>query len=243
VSGENGAALAAPIPPIAWVIRALQIAPGRPALLFGPGGVGKTWIAQGIALGVATEAQALGLDVQSRGRVVHLNYEVPRLAIRARYQRLAAGLGVDLAESRLEVRSREHLESYYLTEDPVSQQILERSLHGVTLCVVDSLSAAAKGAQVSRAPIDILTDISRRTGCAFVVIAAPGSAGAAQLVDASATVWHLRLSGSGGLTMEPLKASLLPRVGGLAFRVRDHGPVDPDTCRSAAVTIDPDGAP
>jgi hypothetical protein len=163
----------APLPPTRWVCEGLHLCPGRPAMLAGYGFSGKTMAAQSLALSIASRRAVWGWFMPSReGHVLHIDYEQGRHASFKRYQRLARGLGV----SRLELGDRLHVAvnpGVYLT-DIDAESAFARACEGMDLCIVDSLRAAAPGADENeskvRACVDLLLRVSEKTGTAFLVI-------------------------------------------------------------------------
>lgn len=114
-------------------------------------------------------------------RVVHLDYEQGEYATRLRYHRLARGLGIQDPFGELEDRLRVVcMPQMYLTSDGM-EDWLSDMCDGAGLCVIDSLRAACPGVDendsVIRSYLDILTRVSQRTGCAFVVIHHAGKGG------------------------------------------------------------------
>ncbi len=85
---EGPADIFAQLPAINWLCKDLQLAPGRPNLLAGPGYGGKSIIAQSIAFAVATGQPVFGKYSVRMGKVIHLNYDQGRRVPLSRYQRL-----------------------------------------------------------------------------------------------------------------------------------------------------------
>ena len=243
IIGETGAELGEVPPPIAWICRGLHLAPGRPTLLSAFGGAGKTWAAMDIALAVASGGATClaGLHVQRWGRVVHLNAEMHRAQVRRRYQRLAYARGVDLAAARLEVASRSHFGSWSLTSPDAKQRLLA-TCDGATLLVIDSLRALTAGAEENssdiRAYLDLLLEVTERTGCAVLVIHHEGKPpsdgqrdavhrirGSGAIVDACDTTWHFS-SRDGVLKLEQGKVSLGEKRDDRRLRLVDVGQRD-----------------
>jgi hypothetical protein len=162
----------AQLSPAKWVSHQLQIGPGRPALFAGYGASGKTLASQSMALSIATGSPIWGKFPSAIGRVVHADLEQGFRATARRYQRLAAGMGIQPPEigENLLLAS---LPSLYLTE---RKGLLEyaRIAEGSVLVIIDSLRASAAGLDENgsriRKCLDALTRISERTGCAFWVL-------------------------------------------------------------------------
>jgi hypothetical protein len=172
-----GRELAEAMPPIEFLLPHFGIGPGRPNLLAGYGGIGKTLIAQSIATSLAARLPvcfgALTLPPAS-GSVRHIDYEMTYKPTKARYQRFAYGLGVDLAvvAERIGVSSMPRL---YLS-DAGAEDALLRASDGAALVIIDSLAAAcstdgrSENDAAVRRNLDKLTRVSDRTGATFLVL-------------------------------------------------------------------------
>jgi hypothetical protein len=99
----------APLPPSKWVAPDLHIGPGRPIMLAGYGSSAKTLTAQALGLAIASGRPAWGRFDTVTGEVRHLDYEQGSIATRRRYQRLAIGHGIELAELERLSRRRQSL--------------------------------------------------------------------------------------------------------------------------------------
>jgi hypothetical protein len=171
----TGAALAEPVPAVPWVCEWLQLAPGRPTMLSGYGGAGKTMLACSLALDIAAARRRSwdALDLQRTGPVRHLNWEMHEDSIRARYQRLALGRKIDLAATELGLCNRREMQGLTLTSPTVVRD-LSLLLDGVTLALFDSFRAAIPGVDENssevRRYLDVLLEVTERTGCTMLVI-------------------------------------------------------------------------
>ena len=171
----TGAALAAPVPAVPWLCEALQLAPGRPTMLSGYGGAGKTMLACSLALAIATGQRRVWdvADLQRTGPVRHLNWEMHEDSLRSRYQRLAVGMRVDLAASELGLCNRRELAGLTLTSPTVVRD-LSVLLDGCAFALLDSFKAATTGADENdsdvRRYLDVLLEVTERTGCTIMVI-------------------------------------------------------------------------
>jgi hypothetical protein len=87
-----------PLGEVPWLIRDLEVCPGRPPLFISDSGVGKTWLLQTMALAVATGTPFLGSFACRQGPVLHLSRDSGLRATKARYQRLARGMGIRTAD-------------------------------------------------------------------------------------------------------------------------------------------------
>jgi hypothetical protein len=217
-------ALFAPLPPVPWLVRGLDMCPGAPTLLAGYGFSGKTLAAQSLALSVATGRPTWGYYETRRGRVVHIDLEQGARLTSERYQRLARGMGIHPDELRGQLAVAA-LPSLRLTDSSAREQLL-RACDGAALLIVDSLRAGApeieENSSAFRGCLDMLTDVSERTGATPLVIhharkpqqdAAGGAKttirGSSAIFDACASV--LVLSGQKGepvlLTHEKARTS------------------------------------
>lgn len=144
----TGAALAEPVPDVAWLVPALELAPGRPPLLSADSGAGKSWATQSIAISVAAGVPVFGEFPCRQGAVFHIAEDSDVYAVLDRYQRLARGLGVDLEALPLAVYARP-----FRVVDPKGE-FLPKTIAGVldtatrqggVLVIVDSLASVCVG--------------------------------------------------------------------------------------------------
>jgi hypothetical protein len=133
--------MAKPLPPVTFLIDALGIAPGAPVCVAGYGFAGKTLALQSLALSLAADRPVWGVHAAKRARVLHIDYEQGSRLTCERYQRLARGIGVNLAslEGRL---SLSVMPEVYL-DDADAADAYARAMHGYDLVILDSLRAAA----------------------------------------------------------------------------------------------------
>jgi hypothetical protein len=168
--------LAAELAPTPWVIKGLQICPGRPAMLAAYGSSGKTLAAQSmllsLSLGLPIWRNTVDFRIGRAFRVAHLDYEQGKHATIKRYQRLALALDVDINEA-----ARRLGLSIYPTLNLVRDDAIDafsRALEGVDLCVIDSLRGSTPGIDENdskiRLYVDALPRVSERIGVSFVVI-------------------------------------------------------------------------
>ena len=162
----------APLEPIPYVLEALDLCPGAPALVAGFGFGGKTLAMMSLAVAIAAGRRAWGEFLVRRGPVLWLDYEQGLHLTRLRFQRLARGMGVtreDL-EGNLRVIS---MPRFYL-DTPGAIDRLARDCDGARALFIDSFRAACptvdENASESRVPLDNLGRMSGETGCAVAVI-------------------------------------------------------------------------
>lgn len=168
----SGADLAEPLPPVEWLCEGLRLAPGGVAMFAGFGFSGKTLLAQYIALCVVFNLPIFGIYPVRQGTVAHLDYEQGMRLTKRRYQRLAAAMGVSLAEAGDRLRLSVYPD-HYMDADG-AEEIYEATFEGCALGIVDSYKAACpnteENASSARIPLDMLARISERTGTVPLVI-------------------------------------------------------------------------
>lgn len=161
------------LPPVPWICEPLGLAPGAISLVAGYGYSRKTMAMQSLGLSVAAGRSIWGLYSARRGPFVHLDYEQGRRLTQERYQRLARGMGFELADLpagalRVGCMPRLYLDAKETFDD------LVRLVEGAAFVLVDSLRAAFPHADENssevRSYLDVLSRVSERTGAAFAVI-------------------------------------------------------------------------
>ncbi len=165
--------LSKPLPPVTYVVKHFGISPGRPSLLAGYGGLGKTVVAQLLALHMAAGVEnCWGLPIAT-GAVRHFDYEMTQDPLQRRYQRLAVGHGIELASCDLQLSS---MPSIYLSDD-AAESALCRATEGALFAIMDNLAAATASSLTKenesgiRKYLDRLTRVTSKTGCTFWVLA------------------------------------------------------------------------
>ena len=158
--------------PVPYLSREIDVCPGAPALIAGFGFSGKTVASQQIAVDVALGQPIWGKFAARQGRVLHVDFEQGSRLTRERYQRLARAslaapqdLQGNLALSCLPPMYMDH---------KYAEEVLCHTLDGYSLCIIDSLRAAAptidENSSDIRRPLDMLHRVSERTECATLVI-------------------------------------------------------------------------
>lgn len=154
----------------------LHLAPGRPAVVVGYAGTGKTNLVADLVLAVAggPEHRSFwgGLRVDRQGRALHLDFEVGRSSTWRRYQRLAAGRWGKVTDwgDRLAWAS---YPAFHLGQKD-AEGVLLRTVEGFDLVVIDSLKKLMPGVDENDARaadgLGILARVSEATGAAFVLL-------------------------------------------------------------------------
>jgi hypothetical protein len=246
-----------PLQRIRWLCRALAIGPGRPTILSGYGGIGKTFAAQQLLLVIASGGTRIwdSFDIQhAAGGAVHLDYEQGQWMTDWRYQRLAWSMRLDPAqlEGRLHV---EHFPSFYLT-DPDAEKRLTALCTGRAVCLIDSLKAACKGVDENDSRMGeylyLLARVSERTGCIVIVIHHEGKSGgenprqgierlrgsSAIAAGAGAVVSFVKDGTSGCIRIEHVRANLGAAAEPVVVRLTDEGELDPVTEKSEGIRLE-----
>jgi hypothetical protein len=165
--------LARALPPVPWICEPLGLAPGAISLVAGYGYSRKTMALQSLGLSVAAGKQVWGLYSARRGPFVHLDYEQGRRLTQERYQRLARGMGFELADLEPGTLRVGCMPRIYLDEKQTFDDLV-RLVEGAAFVLVDSLRAAFPHADENssevRSYLDVLSRVSERTGAAFAVI-------------------------------------------------------------------------
>ncbi len=163
----------AELPTTKWIVKGLQICPGRPMTIVAFGASGKTIAMQSAGLSLAAGLPVWGrFDVPTPLRFKHVDHEQGRHATLKRYQRLALGLGITAADlgDRLGVSL---FPNVYLNQ-PSAEDVYARECEGTDIMLIDALKGATPGEDENdskiRACLDVLTRVSEKTGCAFAVI-------------------------------------------------------------------------
>lgn len=167
----SAADLAQPMDPVAWAVPGLQLGPGRPCSVQAYGSGAKTLAVQSLVVAAAAGLNVWGAFAVGRPkRVRWLDYEMGRRATQRRFQRLALGLGVDLAGLPLSVSAlpRERLTS------AKARDSFMRAGDAADIGVIDSCRAATRGVDENdsaiRDHIDLLLEVSEKTGITWIVL-------------------------------------------------------------------------
>ncbi|MBN1610868.1 MAG: AAA family ATPase [Polyangiaceae bacterium] len=127
----------APLPPVPWLIRALDMCPGAPTLVAGYGFSGKSVAMQSAAVSIAAGRKVWECFAARKGRVLWCDFEQGQRLTRARFQRLAASLMLspDDVRGRLELVS---MPGVYL-DSPGAEDYWSRECEGVGVSFMAAL--------------------------------------------------------------------------------------------------------
>lgn len=135
---------AARLEPQIMLVPRLDIGRGRACGLVGRDGAGKSDAATAIALAVMSGRPAWGNVPCSRGRVLHVTYDMGRYANGLRYRRIANGMGIAFADLQGRFELAEHPEITLCTQ--AARKKFAARFTGFDLVIVDNLrSAIPKG--------------------------------------------------------------------------------------------------
>jgi len=164
--------IAKPLPDVHYLCQTLGITSGAPTLFAGYGFSSKTLFAQNFGLAVASGYPLFESWSVAQGNVVHIDHEQGARLTCERYQRLARGYGVSLADlgNKLRVAA---LPGVYIDQKG-GHEAYQEVCEGASLLIIDSLRACAPGADENSSEIrrylDIFGMIAEKTGVATVVI-------------------------------------------------------------------------
>lgn len=232
-------ALAEPLGEIPWLVEGLDFAPGRPMIVGGAAGSGKTYALQEMALSVAGGGLVWGTyPVNRTGRVLHIDVDQGRYATSLRYQLLARGRKMDLASLPIDCAFFNFAMSDKHGISLDSARALRDACIGRALCIIDSLRGIAPGLDEQDSSfgdvLQALSQISAITGCAFAVVAHSGhdqdrTRGTSAILDRAGTVYQLQQhkepNGEGWVSWEQKKRSEFARGEFIRFKtVMDRTP-------------------
>jgi hypothetical protein len=155
----------------AWLVQGM-VPKAVPWVIVGPPKSCKTWMAEHLAICIASGAAFLGIPVQ-QGRVLLLPREDSTLETRRRIWRLCRGLGIDprTLDGRLIVETQ----PFYLDrQEDVARMHASIDAHGVDVVLVDSLSRSHTADENSvsemRPAIAAWSDLAMTRGVSFGLI-------------------------------------------------------------------------
>lgn len=135
-----------PLGEVPWLVKDLELCPGRPPMFISDSGVGKTWTLQALALAVATGQPVFGRFACRKGPVLHLSRDSGLRATKARYQRLARGMGIDRADVVVFPHNLPLTDKFGTFTRAGFEEVAREATRGkYALVILDSLAALCPG--------------------------------------------------------------------------------------------------
>lgn len=144
----TGDALAQPIAGVNWLVKELELAPGRCPIISADSGAGKSWAVQSLALAVASGEPVFGEFECRQGPVLHIAEDSDIDAVLDRYQRIARGMNLDLRKLPLHLyKPRFSLTTPRGDFDPKRLEPIREAIaaQNAVLVIVDSLASTCVG--------------------------------------------------------------------------------------------------
>lgn len=241
-----------PLPKVEYVVERLAIAPGRPTVIFGQSGRGKTLFTSYIASCVALNLPLFGKYDVRAGEVLHLDYELGQHEMQVRYRQMVVGLGLDLdAAPGIWFRSYPGVK----LDEPDARAHLRQAMAGKQLVIIDPLSRATSATDNDPRIGDALAmtgELSNELGVAVVWIHHEGKRvgtgygrGSSAIQDSAGCVLRVSSPERGRFCVDQVKAVPHP-VAPLMFEIEEVGGIAMETRRARGlrlVEFDPDAAP
>ena len=184
----GAAEIFAELPAYNWVSPDLALGPGRPSRTIAKGHTGKSLAWQSALLHIAAGTAIWEHFACRQCRVAHLDYEQGYDATRLRYQRLALGHGIALADlgDRLRLTPKRDLVVYFTDRD--AYDILRRDLEGFDFVLVDAQRGAMPDVDENdskvRRYLDMAGRVSEAIGVAFMFVHHGGKSSPDKSTDA-----------------------------------------------------------
>lgn len=241
-----------PLPNVEYVVERLPIAPGRPTVIFGQSGRGKTLFTSYIASCVALNLPLFAKYDVRAGEVLHLDYELGQHEMQVRYRQMVVGLGLDLdAAPGIWFRSYPGLR----LDEPDARIHLRQAMAGKQLVIIDPLSRATSATDNDPRIGDALAmtgELSNELGVAVVWVHHEGKRvgtgygrGSSAIQDSAGCVLRVSSPERARFIVEQVKAVPHP-VAPLMFEIEEVGGIAPETRRARGLRLveyDPDASP
>ena len=138
--------------------RQLMLAPWLPekglAMLYAPRGVGKTWVALGIAHAIAGGSSFLRWGASSPRRVIYIDGEMPAVALQQRYTAVVAASEMDAPGENFRLLAADmQVDGLPDLADPDAQRFYDPYIADADLIVVDNLSTIARSLRENEADL------------------------------------------------------------------------------------------
>jgi hypothetical protein len=181
----------------------LELGRGRPCGLVGAAGAGKNDVAQMIALAVASGAKAWGSVECTKGRVLHISYDLGRTSMALRYRRLANGLGIAPSKLAGQIEISDHPKINLCTSK--ARLLLAGRMKGFDLVLIDNLRSAAPEGDENSSEfghfVTLLGEAAADAGSVVLYLHHTGKdglgagRGTGAIQAASGTIWNLSKDG------------------------------------------------
>jgi hypothetical protein len=140
---------------------------GRPSMIFGPGGVGKSLLGLTCAVSVKTGTELIpGAVPHQQGPVLYLDWETNKSTVNDRIQAICKGHGIDAPK----IAYRRCIRPLYEDAERLAEVIAER---GIILVVIDSAAYAMGGTGERGMPEETVLRMHegiRLMGCSALII-------------------------------------------------------------------------
>jgi hypothetical protein len=191
------------LPPVSWLLTRILNTSGL-AVLYGPSGVGKSFVALALAVAVALDRECLGRAVQG-GRVVYLAAEGgrtlgPRINALKDWHEVEVVPGLTVVPDAVYLHDARHLTAFLA-------QLREKVATPIALTIIDTLSRCSAGSDESsnadrEMTVEGLNHIRAATDGAILAVHHTGwnedrMRGASSLQAAADTILALKRSGGG----------------------------------------------
>ena len=166
--------LISPPRPVDWVCEAMRISYGNPTLFAGEPTSRKTLMAQHMAVCIAAGKPIFGEWAVKQGNVGHLDYEMGPRLVTVRFQRLARGVGADLADLPRGTLSVGSIPIMFLDKSEAEERLHE-FMEGKVFCSIDSLRNSSGGIDENDSGkiiplMQMIQRVSERTRCAVTLV-------------------------------------------------------------------------
>jgi hypothetical protein len=169
IRGEDFAARLKQLGPVRWACEGLLLAPGRPNVILGRPGGGKSLLAQDLALAVVNGGKALGHFQCSRGPAKYIDCEQGERVGLPRFDRVRVGCDHTSTSGLIYYPAPERF-----INTKGASEALRALCEGTTLLIVDSLFSGLPGEDFNAPAIgqylQMMARHSHDTGCTIVLL-------------------------------------------------------------------------
>jgi hypothetical protein len=167
--------------------RDLMMSPWLPekglTMLYAPRGVGKTWVALGIAHAIASGGQFLRWRAQRPRRVLYIDGEMPMSLLKERYAMVVRAAMSEAPEQNFRILAADYQQDGLPDlADPDVQKLYESAIGGSDLIILDNYSTLARGLRENEAdsfgPVQSWLLAQRAAGRSVLAVHHAGKGGA-----------------------------------------------------------------